>query len=66
MSKLRELADELVEDELTDLEDAGVELPANIQARWRRHDGPRKMPREREGDGGRARSKPHRVRRQSE
>jgi hypothetical protein len=62
MTKPRDLAEEQIEDDLKDLEGAGIDLPARIQARWRRSDLPRKMPREREE----ARALPHRLRRGSD
>lgn len=66
MSKSREsVEDDILDDELADLEGSGVDLPANIQARLRRHDSQHRLPREREsGEGhGRERSKTHRLRR---
>jgi hypothetical protein len=64
MSKPRVLADDILEDDLRDLDIEGVALPPHIQARWRKHEAARKMPRERERSG--EREKPHRGRRHSD
>jgi hypothetical protein len=48
--------------ELADLDEAGFDLPLRIQSRWRRHESPRKMPRERgepERGSSRGRRRPH-------
>jgi hypothetical protein len=37
-----------MEDELEDLDWEGIELPPRMQVRWRRTDGLRRMPRERD------------------
>ena len=57
MSKPQELVEDILDDELADLDSAGVDLPASIHARLRKHDSQRKFPREREGGEGRARVK---------
>jgi hypothetical protein len=62
MSKPQELVEDILDDELADLDSAGVDLPSSIQARLRKHDSQRKIPREREGGEGRARVKPVRPR----
>jgi hypothetical protein len=66
MRKPMEPAEDILDDELEDLLSAGMDLPASVQARWRRHDSLRKMPRERESGEAESRTKPQRVRRQTD
>ena len=62
MSKPRDFKDERLDEEFEDLDGDGIDVPRRMQTSWRRSDGLRRMPSER--DWRDVASKPHRVRRQ--
>jgi hypothetical protein len=48
MRRQRKTTNERLEDELDDLDGEGISLPPRMQVGWRRSDGLRRMPRERD------------------